>query len=486
MTKVGNAVPPADHMRDGGILKAIDNLMRWAVQDEWLPHLDDVVDDHVEHVPLDKDEIFDSLRKVGQADTTLYAFILEDFCTKRFGDNLESNVVEDYLERHGWRESPRSRQYLESLRDSTASLFEVVAVDPGRSLRLRDLLRGGKPITVWETTASKSLAPWERIAARIVTVDGKRELTGAMLHYRFDWARGAQEAVEDLARKARKRIVLARRRARVRRRRRRASRAAASPMSKAAFIRTLPYTEVLSSFWTQDMIERSYTAMPELLNTDSEGLVISELRFPINGDEARVAALLDEIADFERVEGHEAQWVWSAPGSPMQRVGQHAGETPSAAGGSESSTTVLGMAQVEDGVLTLCVNSEERAERGRSILFSKLGGLVGPPQTSTHDVLQAIRESEPEPPPEAPPAEEELQAIHQFLDDHYRRTLDEPLPVLGGTTLRKAARTRRGREEALSWLKQLEILEYHRAADQGCDPYDTRWIWEELGLEDYR
>ena len=101
MTKVGNAVPPADHMRDGGILKAIDNLMRWAVQDEWLPHLDDVVDDHVEHVPLDKDEIFDSLRKVGQADTTLYAFILEDFCTKRFGDNLESNVVDDILASFG-------------------------------------------------------------------------------------------------------------------------------------------------------------------------------------------------------------------------------------------------------------------------------------------------------------------------------------------------------------------------------------------------
>jgi len=474
-------------MSEGGIAKAVENLMRWAQRDEWLPDLTEVMAGHFEQVPLDNDEIFDALEQFEHGDATLFSFIFEDFCTKRFGDNLEWNLVDDYLERHGWRESARAKQYLESLRDSTASLFEVVAVDPGKSLELRDLLRGGKPITVWEKTASKTLAPWERIAGRIVTVDGRRELAGGVLHYRFDWAERAQAAVENLARKARKRIVLARRRVQIRSRlRHQTSRAAASPMSRGAFIRTLRYTEVLSSFWTQDIMDRIHTAMPNLMNTDSEGLVLTELRFPINGEEATVAALLDEIADFERVEGREAQWVWSAPGSPQERLGLYGGETPTGARGSGPSTTILGHAQVEAGVLTLFVNSQERAERGGSLLSSTLGDLVGPPQTSTHDVLQALKESGPRPPPEEPPDKEELQAIHQYFDDHYRRTLDEPLAVLGGRTLRNAAKSRSGREDAISWLKQLEILEYRRAADQGCDAYDTGWIWEELGLEAYR
>ena len=64
-----------------------------------------------------------------------------------------------------------------------------------------------------------------------------------------------------------------------------------------------------------------------------------------------------------------------------------------------------------------------------------------------------------------------MQAIHLFLDGHYRHTLDEPLPVLGGKTLRQAVTTNKGREQAVDWLKQLENIEHRRAADQGHKAY---------------
>ena len=69
------------------------------------------------------------------------------------------------------------------------------------------------------------------------------------------------------------------------------------------------------------------------------------------------------------------------------------------------------------------------------------------------------------------------------LDDHYRRTLDDPLPMLDGKTLREAARTRTGRPQVIDWLKELENIEHRRAAQEGHRPYDAAWLWRELGIE---
>ena len=76
-----------------------------------------------------------------------------------------------------------------------------------------------------------------------------------------------------------------------------------------------------------------------------------------------------------------------------------------------------------------------------------------------------------------------MRVMHSYLDDHYRRTLDDPLPMLDGKTLREAAATRKGRDRVVDWLKQLENAEHHRAAQQGHRPYDTAWLWRELGIE---
>lgn len=127
----------------------------------------------------------------------------------------------------------------------------------------------------------------------------------------------------------------------------------------------------------------------------------------------------------------------------------------------------------------------ERAERGHKLLSSHLGDLVGSALTSSQEPSQALQEYRAKQREEEVriPTEEEVKAIHLHLDDHYRQTLDEPLPMLGGKTLRKAAATKNGRQEAIDWLKQLENMEHRRAATEGHSPYDTGWIWQELGIE---
>ncbi|MDE0095633.1 MAG: hypothetical protein OXS40_04525 [Gammaproteobacteria bacterium] len=81
------------------------------------------------------------------------------------------------------------------------------------------------------------------------------------------------------------------------------------------------------------------------------------------------------------------------------------------------------------------------------------------------------------------PPEEMMQAIHDYLDRHYRRVLDEPLPKLGAKTPREAAKGRGGsRRDVIEWLKGLENVEHWRARSAGRAAYDTDWMWRELGI----
>ncbi|MDE0384857.1 MAG: hypothetical protein OXI22_13295, partial [Defluviicoccus sp.] len=86
----------------------------------------------------------------------------------------------------------------------------------------------------------------------------------------------------------------------------------------------------------------------------------------------------------------------------------------------------------------------------------------------------------PEEPVDLP--EEALAAMRSMLDDRYRRSLDEPIPMLDGRTPREAAATRKSRKRAIDWLKQLENAEHRRALQLGHEPCDTSWIWRELEL----
>ena len=458
--------------------KATENLIRWSVRDEWVEWQLDIYNAHVAPVAdildVSEDE-FEEL--IGDVADMLGVFIAEDFFTARFGEDGDVNVVDDYLKRRGWRETVPGRRYLEALRDSTVSLYEVVGIDPGCSMSVRDLIRGGDAVTVHEKLGSKSAAPWDRLAARVVEVNGKMYFTGAVLRFRHELSllflsmfdETAMEMEEDIPEEALREI------------------------EESADIRSMVREIVLGGghgaqmfthVWLLDTILQAQAPLPALHNTDDEPIVFCRVRFPVVGDEAEVAKMLDGIECFERDEDDEPSWTWSAPGSPLHRMAirRRGGEAP------ESETVIgntsLGHAEMETATLTLFVNSRERADRGRDLLASCLGGLVGPPLISHEDPERATEDhaGQSDIEPEIPP-DEAVQVIHSYLDDHYRRILDDPHPSVDGKTLRQAAGTRKGREKAIDWLKQLENTEYRRAARQRHKPYDTGWIWRELGIE---
>jgi hypothetical protein len=64
--------------------------------------------------------------------------------------------------------------------------------------------------------------------------------------------------------------------------------------------------------------------------------------------------------------------------------------------------------------------------------------------------------------------------------------LDEPIPMLGDLTLRKAATTKRGRDQVVAWLKFLENQSAQHDVSNPIAEYDFGWIWEQLGVAKLR
>lgn len=55
-------------------------------------------------------------------------------------------------------------------------------------------------------------------------------------------------------------------------------------------------------------------------------------------------------------------------------------------------------------------------------------------------------------------------------------------PALGDETPRQAIRSAKGRQAVIELLESYEHLEAHRARDQGGQPFDFGFLWEQLGL----
>ena len=132
---------------------------------------------------------------------------------------------------------------------------------------------------------------------------------------------------------------------------------------------------------------------------------------------------------------------------------------------------------------------EARAARGRTLLEPVLTGLVRAPlieRQTVEQVMASPRDGSSAQDALRLPPDEERRIIHQSLTDHYRRTLDEPIPSLGNQSPRKAAKTAKGRGKAVAWLKMLENHSAHQGRDDPVGSYDFTWIWKELGLDDER
>jgi hypothetical protein len=460
---------------------SLTGLMKWLRREPWGDAFHELLDRHVGPACDKADVPFEDLSEVigNHWAMTLWGCAFEDFLTREVEG--AGNIVEDYLKRRGWNETVMNRAYMTALRSSVISLYEVSDIRPGESFLARDLIRGGEPVRVSERSATRTLKSWDRLAARLVEVRGKTTLGGGVLLFEHELSESLIAALGRIRARAPKELADLIEDLDVE----------LSPEESASLINE---TELLrlaapmvSTYWLNNTLDRVLSpTVPKAYNSDGEELEIIALHYRLEkGVTAKkLRAALDTAPDLDPASA--TFWNWLAPrDAPEPRAKPKVRAGLAVTSMMEQGGIVLGTLELKNKTLTLQVNSETRAERGRAMLAPLLEGLVSTPLVERQTLEQAM--AEPRSRGSAPvssglPPDEERRLIHAQLDTHYRQQLDEPVPALGNTSPRKAAKTAKGREKVAAWLK---LIENHSARQGAGDPmsdYDLTWMWEALGI----
>lgn len=451
---------------------AVTNIMKYAGREAWCDQLDDTVDSAMnaaaQDLAMDADEVAELLEE-SELWPMAFGFLFEWFATRRLREQPNS-LLDDYLKRRGWQESPRGRRYLQAMNSSPITLWEVVNVKPGSYLDVRVHGEQEKPVRVYEKAGSRDLKRWSCLAARVIELDGKRVFTGAMLPLPPDYAQDVDDVIADYIADAMEAFQEAEEGA--------AAETGANALDAeqlrelSILVGLTQYPEALFVAWLRCVEESMTGFVPELATMEGDAIEPATVRFPVQEEHReQVIQRLQQAPGLVR-DGEAFNWRWLADTEDRS--------TP-------EETIVLGMIELSAKGLSISVFSRSRAERGKQYLADLLHGLVGAPLTA-HQTMESMLDESPEPTASAEPEDEalteaELRALaNDHLDKHYHRVIDEPLPMLDRRTPRECAKDPDMRDEVILWIKVLE----NRTAGSPNDDYDFGWMWEELGVADSR
>jgi hypothetical protein len=458
----------------------LEGLMKRLIRDPWHERFDQILEDHLlpacdeSGVPPE-----DVISIVGEElfMSTVWACAFEDFLTREFEDG--ANIVDEYLKRRGWKEPASVRTYMTALRNSTMSLHEVSDIVPGESFRARDLARGGEPMLISERSATRSLKPWDRIAARVVQVGPKTQIGGGVLLFEPQ----AAEACIHSLRELRKHKPEQRRFSKAMRQLSGDTAAAAPALTEA--LRTAG--PMFTRFWLLNLIGRARgPQIPDLRNTEGDELLLCEARYPFAAGTTcdQIETVLDARPEFRRASATFWNWVGlKKPAARASSRGSLSFETRL-----EDGALVLGSVELKANALVLAANSQRRCDLGCALLSAALGERVRQPSLKTETVEQMIASARGTVPEQLDISEQERCAIvRETLDRHYREVLDNPVPMLGGKSPRAAVKTSSGRSQVAEWLKIMENSTA-KATDHNSAlaVYDFGWVWTELGIKELR
>lgn len=272
----------------------LSGLIKFAGRDDWRPHLESAMGDHfgaaMEEFNLDFEAIGDVLGEHWAM--TLWGCAFEDLLT-RVVEPGGRNLVEDYLKRRGWKETASAKAYMRALQISAVSLYEVSDIVAGKSFLAQDLVRGGDPVLVSERSASRTLAVWDRIAARIVPQGPTHVLSGGLLPFTMEAADALLEGLRKAEGKHSPRAQLA---------------------IGDAMLREL--APLFTTAWLFDTLGQATGAVERTIyNSDGEEVVFHHVRFPLAAGVTQkdAASRLDALPELRRENARFWNWLGGPP-----------------------------------------------------------------------------------------------------------------------------------------------------------------------------
>jgi len=342
--------------------------------------------------------------------------------------------TEVYLQRKGARLDPLLHEYLQACLDSAFSFYEIARSDPGRGLRLRDILTGAET-EVAERSASQTMQAGDILFGQLADT-GDLALLEACSPYAI--APIYKPQIIEL----RKHI------------------ASSGDATRPDLLRE--WDAELRELYL-DIIDRIVDPrLPELRNTDGEPLSLRRLVFDIDSAQQAFDALKHLAygeTEAELLEGAErdaqgalvrVRFDWKKAGNRMHAAWDN---------------TVLGSIEIDGGRLTVEVNSAARESALKALIEKALGGRAryrsteiqsaekllaeAPPAGDARDVSAGKQQALAESP-------EVKAAVARMIERHYEHWIDESIPALGNKTPREAVKEPDGREKVEALVLQIE------------------------------
>lgn len=352
-------------------------------------------------------------------------------------------IVDRYLEERGRSLAPSERDWLTAQQRSWLTVWEVLDVEPGKLLIVKDLL-SGEERSVHEVSGSRTLKKRDAVLARVVDHAGVSLFCGC-----YPRSLPPMNAAE----------VVRRTRARLRKK-------SAIPIER---LRDESLGRYLIARWEEAVEELdAQRALPlRLHNTDGDLLLLTTDHFSFEkGQRSKIEQRLRAMEDVQPPHAPEKPFTFLRPGNAMHK---------------DWDTTIIGSAFLSEGDLTLETNSLERADALRKRIENAFDGLVSHRRRERSDPLSQRAPNEQDAARDLPvPAAEADQIVREFKARHYESWIDQPLPALAGMTPRQAARKKalRGHVDVL-----LKDIENHENRLPGGPQVDFSGIRAQLGLD---
>jgi len=344
-------------------------------------------------------------------------------------------MLDVYLETEGNKLNSGELNYLNGLRGSHLRLYEVLEVKPDQGFEVRDLW-DDRRLYVRERAATRQIVAWDLVVARIGP-GGDGETVFETLPYLFPAA-----DKDDLLKGLRKAHQLF---------------TYEFPDGDLSdFFRTM--APVFHKLWLEHV---ALPPRPKLITGDGEPFIFAKVLFDLADRDAVIRSLADRD---DIVDQDDGSYVWLEPAGDLQRS--------------------VGTIIIEEKRVVFETTSRKRAEKARDELPILLDGAARFRAISYEDVRQALKRAPTSTKPNEPdiPIEEQRKILGEYYENHYRKWLDEPVPVLGNRTPRHAARLKTVRPKLIALLKDFESHS-ERQRRAGEIAYDFSWMWAQLGLK---
>lgn len=469
----------------------LTNLMAWSQRPEWQDHYGEMFEEHLGEIcdrfDLDFDDIFDLFPE--SFGTVLNGYIFEDFVTKIFPGNR--NLADEYLKRRGWKEKPAIRNYIRALKDSRIRLYEISGIKKDEGFFARDIMEADEPVWVNEKSGIHFLRQWDRVAGRLLNVNGKVQFSGGLLALDAEMVAEVLEVVDLMAEISPADMMKLMTEM---------TSEADDPDLTAALaeldkgdlaLPDIDETESLASLCSSVYVRHCVSRIldpdiPTLVNTDGDPIEWHEVRFPLSKGitQAKLRPVLNTIPGL-RMETAKF-WNWLQTEKPAMQSNVNDQNIRILTSTMNTGEHVLGNVELEGRDLILTTNSQQRAERGANMLAPFLEGKVGKP------VTRIVEPDEGDVTPD-----EELDLLlddPQYRDiqidsinQYYRQLIEQPVPALNNKTPREISKSKK-REDIAELVQWIKLLENHLEASPQGSPLreiDISWMWDELGVSPY-